>query len=109
MTKVKFKQSGNIFRIGIDGHAGYNPGNDIVCASCSTLAYTLLQCLLAEKENGAFLMFLQDIDEKSGHFYIKCKARQERAAQIGLIVNVIAAGFALVQQKHPEHVEVEYR
>ena len=43
MIKVDvFKNSGNIFKVEIDGHAGYSDGDDIVCAAVSSVSHAVL-------------------------------------------------------------------
>lgn len=36
------KKDGNIFKFVMDGHAGYSEGDDIVCASASSVAWSVL-------------------------------------------------------------------
>ena len=51
MTKIRYTDLGNNqIQLEIKGHAGYNPGNDIVCASISTLVGVLARTV--EKEGG---------------------------------------------------------
>jgi uncharacterized protein YsxB (DUF464 family) len=45
MIKVYATYSGGEYNLSITGHAGYNPGNDIVCAGASAISYTLLGML----------------------------------------------------------------
>ena len=43
MTKITYYRTEDAFEVRLDGHAGYaGYGNDIVCASLSTLIQTLL-------------------------------------------------------------------
>lgn len=41
MTKILWAETADICCIRAEGHAGYNPGNDIVCAAISALMQTL--------------------------------------------------------------------
>lgn len=45
MTRVCFGCSAGEYTLRITGHAGFCPGNDIVCAAVSTLACTLAATL----------------------------------------------------------------
>ncbi|MFZ5975209.1 MAG: ribosomal-processing cysteine protease Prp [Bacillota bacterium] len=108
MTTATFKQHGDVFRIQIEGHADYNPGQDIICASCSTLAYTLLQCLKAEQESNNFIVFDHDIKEGVGSYYVKMRPLQRAIGYIEVMVNTIASGFALLAHKYPNHVKFIY-
>lgn len=37
-----FRKDGNIVKVVMDGHAEYSDGDDIVCASASSVAYAML-------------------------------------------------------------------
>mgnify|MGYP000000588076 FL=1 len=41
MTEIRWAETADICYIRAEGHAGYNPGNDIVCAAISALMQTL--------------------------------------------------------------------
>jgi uncharacterized protein YsxB (DUF464 family) len=41
MTSASILENDDTFHVSVTGHAGYNPGNDIVCAAISTLTATL--------------------------------------------------------------------
>ena len=41
MTEIRWAETADICCIRAEGHAGYNPGNDIVCAAISALMQTL--------------------------------------------------------------------
>ena len=47
MIKIQFKEN----LITISGHANYSDGNDIVCASVSSIMYTTVNALLRLDEN----------------------------------------------------------
>ena len=47
MIKIKFEEN----LITITGHANYSDGNDIVCASVSSIMYTTVNALLRLDEN----------------------------------------------------------
>lgn len=108
MTTAKFKVRGNEFDIKISGHAGFNPGNDIVCAGQSTLVYTLIQCMRAEHEGGAFVTYTDEIDEKDGYFHMRAEAKEGHAEYIDAMVTVIASGFALLANKYTNYIRFKY-
>lgn len=90
----------------LDGHAGYNPGNDIVCAAASMLAETFAQVLLNMEYRGDLSTFHMDPLGK-GHMYVYGKA-------IGLIPSIkqqmalktVWTGFDLLRKKYPDHVKL---
>lgn len=45
MTTITIEKSGDAVIINADGHAEYNPGNDIVCAAISMITQTLYNAL----------------------------------------------------------------
>jgi uncharacterized protein YsxB (DUF464 family) len=110
MTSASFKQHGDVFRILIDGHAGFNlVGDDIVCAGASTLTYTLLQCLIREHKAGNMAVFDHDIDEKKGHFYVRMKPMPHAVGYVEVMVSTVASGFGLLAHKYPEHVNFQFK
>ena len=50
MVTVTSKNEKNRYEWEIKGHAGFKPGNDIVCAAVSAITYTLVQMLLNMQE-----------------------------------------------------------
>lgn len=111
MTIARFKQTGNKFDIKIKGHALFKPGNDIVCAGCSTLAYTLINVLVAEHDNdegSAFDLFNYYTDKKDGVCIIKATVKDDRLGCIDTEITTIATGFALLASEHPKHVRFKY-
>lgn len=46
MTKVTISNSPWVTEIRVKGHAGFNPGNDIVCAAISNSSYMVLNYML---------------------------------------------------------------
>lgn len=107
MTIAKFKIYGNKYEVNVQGHAAYSPKGvpDIVCSACSTLVYTLLQVLMAEREEGNLLEYRDYINENDGHYRITFEAHPETSGYIECIVNVIASGFMLLAHKYPKHVK----
>jgi uncharacterized protein YsxB (DUF464 family) len=111
MTIARFKREGNKYDIKISGHALFNPGLDPVCAGCSTLAYTLINVLKAEDDNGegsAFNHFSFYTDKKDGVCIVKADVKPERMGYIDAEISVIATGFALLMSDNPRHVRFKY-
>lgn len=105
MTTASFFQQGNCFEVSIRGHAGYNPGGpDVVCAACSALACTLLQCLLEEEDRGSLRDFRQE--SSGGDVYARFTAQPAARERVETVVSVIISGMALLEQEYPEHVRL---
>jgi uncharacterized protein YsxB (DUF464 family) len=105
MTIATFSRRGQTFSVSILGHAGYGAGGpDIVCAACSILSYTLLQCVLSLEDEGA-LKELQT-EEIDGNITIGLTSYAWAKEKTETVSSVIEAGFALLAQKYPEHVKI---
>lgn len=86
------------YHLSSTGHAEYNPGNDIVCASVSTMFYTLAN----------FLEYIgaKDLDgEDEPVFDIECKALyQDEAVHTAFRMTVF--GLQLIAEEYPDNVSV---
>ena len=102
MTSIICDNDRGRYTIMIDGHSGYNPGNDIVCASCSILTYTLLNSLanIATEE--------MDTKEYDGGFVIGVKGTCDSWTTVKTIIETIMLGFDLLQEQYPANVSVEW-
>lgn len=81
----------------IRGHSGYGTP-DIVCAGCSTLAFTLLQSCFAaggdidwRTDNGSFFMRISKTDDRE---------------RILAIFDTVIQGFKLLETEYPDNVKV---
>ena len=94
MTSISISKNGDKYKMVAQGHAEYQPGNDIVCAACSTLAYTLASTLAVNhiKYRDMF---------KSG--YAEVEAIGEAAHSYFLMAYV---GYQSLEDNYPDHVEV---
>ena len=60
-----FRKKGNIVKVVMDGHAEYSDGDDIVCASASSVAYAMLSGIGYETGDGYLYFVLPDDMNKS--------------------------------------------
>ena len=92
----------------VKGHAGQNaPGNDIVCASASILAYTLAQNIKISEEQG-HLKYSPKIKLKEGDSIITCRAKDlESFKEVLHTFLVIQMGYVLLAHNYPQYVAVE--
>lgn len=104
MTTIKSATKGSVTTITVDGHAGFNPGNDIVCAAASMLTYTLVQNLL--DLTGAGLLEWCKTDEKDGSMKIKVKTNKKGEAVAKIAIKTIMTGYELLQNQYPENVKL---
>ena len=93
MTHIKTKCEGTNMRITMTAHAGYNPGNDIVCAAESILMRTLLESL-----EGASARY----DEKEAYMEIVAPVNPVNI----LVWDTIKKGYRLLEKKYPQNVKL---
>jgi len=97
LTRAVFRQQGSSYDIQIDGHAGFNPGNDIVCAACSMLAFSLLQYVMGLAAEGKAQ--IQEATNGDGKYRLRFSSANAEEA-----VKVIAGGFMLLSSEYPHNV-----
>lgn len=102
MTSIICDNDRGRYTIMIDGHSGYNPGNDIVCASCSILTYTLLNAL-ANMDTEEF-----DTKEYDGGFVIGVNGTRETWPEVKIVIETIMLGYELLQEQYPANVSVTW-
>ena len=103
MTHIRIlKQHRNIM-ITLIGHADYDPGHDIVCASVSMLAYTLINYMLHEHPE-ALPMYQDD----PGNFMIMIERPDGPTPEIDTAVRMFQIGAESLEGNYPENVEVGY-
>lgn len=104
MTTISTVTKGTKITIDVQGHAGFNPGNDIVCASTSILTYTLVQNLLDLTEVG--LLEYCKTSEKDGSLNIKIKTNDKGKALTGIVIKAIMTGYELLENQYPNNVSL---
>jgi uncharacterized protein YsxB (DUF464 family) len=100
MVQVSFYADGGHYRLKLDGHAGYNPGNDIVCAAVSSLVFALLGYLANATEH---------ITDRTG---IKCAPGSVDIDVTGDDMLLPAfetayIGLSQIADKYPDNVNVD--
>ena len=95
----KNKNNRTRYSLDIVGHAGFNPGNDIVCSACSMLAETYFVSVLKNVEHisqayrhpGDYkVMFETDADDNVAD----------------TIYSTIRNGFKMLADRYPDHVHL---
>jgi uncharacterized protein YsxB (DUF464 family) len=106
MIKVVYHREHN--RLSVTGHANSGePGHDLVCASVSTLVYTLAANVEALTDMGKVRE--PTIDLEAGGAVIWCKPIRRYSAVVRLIFGSICAGFALLAETYPDYISYEVR
>ena len=104
MLKVRFKDKDNKLTLKLDGHAGQaDIGHDIVCASCSILAYTVAQLVKVAEAQGD-LKNAPKVKLERGNAIIECEPTEE--AYNGLLAAYMFAetGYNLLAHNYPQFV-----
>lgn len=96
-------------RLTMEGHAGSaEPGQDLVCASASILAYTLADNVMQLAKGGhARMAPVVDMVEGKTEIYLKPHSRYRSI--VTLIFDSICAGFALLAHNYPAYIKFEIR
>jgi uncharacterized protein YsxB (DUF464 family) len=84
----------------MEGHAGYNAGNDIVCAGCSALAYALLGWIA----NNAESVSVDEASDREGLVTV-CASGDER---FGAAFDTAVIGLSQIAKRYPDNVRVEW-
>ena len=93
----------------MNGHAYMaEPGNDRICAACSTLFYTLCQSIMAEEEAGN-LATTPKMEMTKGRAAIRCIPKSEAEARVDVVYNTVLNGFNLLAHRYPEFVNLKYK
>ena len=95
-------------RLTIEGHAGSGEiGHDLVCASVSTLAYTLAENISHMEALGH--LYSMNVCMDPGEAEIQCSPNTRYKSLVSLIFDSICAGFALLARDYPENISYEIR
>lgn len=110
MTKIKINQTNSEFKIEIEGHAGYGrknclpPGCDIVCASVSTLAYTIMK-RVQDMEKEKKVRIVTFICEP-GKVVVHISAKKIYVSEMVWTMTTIQTAFQLLENTYPDYITV---
>ena len=105
MTQIRIlRERSDKTVIDIKGHAGFNPGNDIVCAGVSTLAYTLINLIQTMSERRELKEIL--IKDSSGDIHIETVHEDEQCSKWDDVVEFFITGIAMLEEHYPKHVNL---
>ena len=103
MTEIRWYWEEDDFGISAEGHAEFNPGNDIVCSAISAL----LQTLWAGLEMYCFTNV--EHKQQSGAFELRGRISRfkDHESKATALFNSIVYGLQLISREHPENVRIE--
>ena len=107
MLKATFDEREGRLTLELEGHAGQaEEGQDIVCSSCSILAYTVAQIVKDYAEDGK-LKSEPKISLKKGYSIISCEPKKKAYAELQYAYTVARVGYLLLENNYPQFVELE--
>lgn len=107
MIDVHYIRQGEIYMVEIIGHADYaSPGEDIVCASSSMLAYTIQGA--AETLPQAEVKRVIELKPGYGTILLKMipGATHETLQKVENMIEMVMIGYTLLAETYPNHVNV---
>ena len=106
MVKVIFEEKDHTLTLKLDGHAGQaKQGQDIVCASCSILAYTVAQIVKTAATEGD-LKSVPTLKLESGDAVISCEPTDEVYGTIKSLYMFAEVGYKLLAFNNPQFVDL---
>ncbi len=102
MTNVRYAPGE--YRLRIEGHAGAGkPGEDLVCAAVTALAWTLIDALEQDDDFRAEIF----LDQTAGIMDLRCDPDSDEAAEkCRYLLEIICGGLKLLEEHYPAHVRV---
>ena len=97
MTRTQIQRHSDNIVITVKGHAGYDPGKDIVCASISTLCYALIN---AFEKTDCYL----DYSDMPGDFYILVRGLSPEAK---CMLKIFTVGMKMIAEHFPQNLICE--
>ena len=102
MITITYDIKSNRYCINVNGHAGYNPGNDIVCSACSMLTLTLAETIRARK-------YKHKYDIASGSTRITVYSNNDNNTSIESMFDMAIRGYKMLAREYPNNVRLNMR
>ena len=100
MVDVRFAFSPERYHMQLRGHAGYCPGNDVVCAGVSAIAFSLLGYLT---NAGDHIKVMREMRYEMGRVDIDVTGDDTLDAPFEMAI----IGMQEIEKKYPENVHVK--
>lgn len=105
MVKVTIAKGENFLSLRLEGHAGYaGIGKDIVCASCSILAYSVANIVMEEALKGSFSSE-PEVRMESSFASIYCETTKDSHERLLHAFRTAEVGYRLLSHSYPQNVE----
>ena len=104
MTQMTIHEDDKHVKIDIVGHAGYNPGNDVVCAAISTMSYALINSL--ERLMDGFMINELTVVDEPGNFHITFTKIYKFRSRWYAIRDFFMTGMEMISEEYPEYLQI---
>ncbi|MGI5947729.1 MAG: ribosomal-processing cysteine protease Prp [Lachnospiraceae bacterium] len=104
MTTITVKKIKEVYDIKLEGHANYQPGNDIVCAGVSALTFALAQKAVDMEGEGKGVVAEKRLEP--GNTRITFLPDKETEEEWKIALSTIVEGYNLIAAIHPANVKV---
>ena len=103
MIKAEFfTKKGSIVKFVLDGHAGYSDGDDIVCASVSSVAWATLNGL----EKVAGIKFGYETGEGYIYFVLPEDISDNGKVSAGLLLDTMYLYLKELEDQYPDYISL---
>jgi uncharacterized protein YsxB (DUF464 family) len=108
MIEIKFySDSRGGIHLTLHGHSGASPlGEDLICAACTTLAYTAAQAV-KEMNAGGQLIKPPKINIKRGKAKIIATPKKESLGEAMAAFHTVQCGAKVLAHNYPKYVRLE--
>lgn len=101
MIQAEIRLKGSEFSFELQGHADFDPGNDIVCSGVSAIAYALLGYI---ENNQDLITDIYENDSCSGFVSVKLSGD----AAMTPAFEMAAIGLMQIAKEYPDNVKVSF-
>ena len=103
MIKAEFfTKKGSIVKFVLDGHAGYSDGDDIVCASVSSVAFAVLNGI----ENVLHIDFGYETGDGYLFFVLPEDVEETDRKHINILLDSMYLFFKETESQYPDNVQI---
>lgn len=107
MINVAYRCEDGTLTLRMRGHSGSAPaGEDLVCAACTALAYTLAQCVRDAEDQ---LETPPVIDLRDGFGKIACKPKTVYLPGLMVAYQTVYRGYEVLAHNYPQFIKVYAR
>ena len=102
MTEIRQSRHSQWVKISVMGHAGFNPGNDPVCAAASVLTFQLLAMLEKMEESGDIGGLVSEVSDGKAiaGFRVMDENKWEN------VWETVRSGYEILAENYPENVRL---